>query len=106
VCIAASITRSVKGECNSKREKGRKNDEGAEKGRESKERAEEGRKRRERSKGERKERGEGSSRRRMLDVINDKIGPSTKPRGGRIEIKTQFKLDHGCLILNSTDPKM
>lgn len=94
MCIAASITRSVKGECNSKREKGRKNDEGAEKGRESKERAEGGRKRRERSKGEKKERGEGSSRRRMLDVINDKIGPSTKPRGGRIEIKTQFKLDH------------
>lgn len=66
---------------------------------------EEGRKRRERSKGERKERGEGSSRRRMLDVINDKIGPPAKPRGSRVEIKTQFKLDHGYLILNTTDLK-
>lgn len=66
---------------------------------------EEGRKRWERSKGERKERGEGSSRRRTLDVINDKIGPPAKPRGSRVEIKTQFKWAHGYLIPNTTDLK-
>lgn len=84
VHLAASITRGVKGEGNSKREKGRKNGEAGGEG--------EGgvgvRKRDVRDENDqRREKKEARKvrARRMLDVINDKIGAPTKPRGSKLK---------------------